>query len=343
MRHARNSAQHPGQELDRLQHALVFGYRLVRQGALQLKRDAAPLMAGALAFRTLFGLFPVIIVGTILARAFMGREAFESILSGLFARMFGEQLGAGEGSLGAFMMEMVTRAQEINLTAMGWVGSAVLVYSALGLLVTIENTFNRICRAPSGRSWLRRVPVYWAALTLGPLALGMLLFVNTRFVALTSGLDDWHGVISAVRALWSFAIVWLLLLGIYRLMPAVSVALRPALVGSFVTTLLLSVGQGGLGAYLQGMQSIKLWGSVGLIPLFMFWVYLMWLAVLLGLQVTTILQRMHSGAQTQEADGSLSDGQLADALEGLAGRLRDGEVGDREQRGTDRGSQPGLG
>ena len=41
--------------------------------------------------------------------------------------------------------------------------------------------------------------------------------------------------------------------------------------------------------------------SLGLVPLFMFWVYLMWLAVLFGLQVSATLQMLH-GRKLDEVD-----------------------------------------
>ena len=49
-----------------------------------------------------------------------------------------------------------------------------------------------------------------------------------------------------------------------------------------------------MGMYLQNALSVsQLYGSLGLIPLFMFWVYLMWLAVLFGLEVSSVLQHLH--------------------------------------------------
>jgi membrane protein len=44
-----------------------------------------------------------------------------------------------------------------------------------------------------------------------------------------------------------------------------------------------------------------LWGSLGLIPIFMFWVYMMWLAVLFGLEVAATLQ-MIRGRNVEELE-----------------------------------------
>ena len=64
--------------------------------------------------------------------------------------------------------------------------------------------------------------------------------------------------------------------------------------GAFMAAVLLAIGRHVLGAYLENAVSIsQLYGSLGLIPLFMFWVYLMWLVILFGLEVSATLQMLH--------------------------------------------------
>ena len=51
-------------------------------------------------------------------------------------------------------------------------GTMFLILTALLLMVRIERAFNLIWRVPTARSIRNRVVMYWAVLTLGPLALG---------------------------------------------------------------------------------------------------------------------------------------------------------------------------
>ncbi len=89
---------------------------------------------------------------------------------------------------------------------------------------------------------------------------------------------------------------WLVMFLVYYLFPNTEVPLQPALAGSFVAAVLLVIGEQSLGAYLQNALSLsQLYGSLGLIPLFMFWVYLMWLVVLFGLEVSAILEIVQGG------------------------------------------------
>jgi membrane protein len=299
----RRAATQPGEELDRWQHAARYAYDLGRYGARQLEEDRAPQMAAALAFHSLFGLAPVLIVATILVKAFVGGGAIVEPLHKLLVAAGldrvqiirpGEAAGApepGTTTLAQWLEELTSQLTSVNLSAIGWLGVAVIIYAAIGLMVTIENSFNVIYRAGAGRPWTRRVPLYWFLLTVSPLMVVTAAYVNTQFSNWIASLDAWQSVLNLVRIAWSVGVAWVFMFAVYSLVPNTSVELRPALVGAFVAAVLLEVGENTLLASLGGAFSInQLYGSLGLIPLFMFWIYLMWLAVLFGLQVSAALQ-----------------------------------------------------
>ena len=84
---------------------------------------------------------------------------------------------------------------------------------------------------------------------------------------------------------------WFLMFVIYLWVPNARVRIRPAMIGAFVAAILLEGGKRSLGAYMANAFSVSsLYGSLGLIPVFMFWMYLMWMFVLVGLEVAAILQ-----------------------------------------------------
>jgi len=298
----------PLQELDRWQMAVRFAYDLGRFGARQLRQDRAQDMAAALAFRTLFGLLPVLVVATVLVKAMGMQQHFLGPLNDLFAfwgldqvqiLLPGECGGATE-TLAVWLGERVREAESVNLAAIGWVGLGVTVYAALSLVVTIEHCFNVIYQAPQGRSWARRVPLYWFVLTISPVVMLGGTYVDGWFERQLASLQAHPGLTVASGLAWSVAEMWVLMLLLYRLCPNTTVHRRPAIVGALVAAILLEIGKRFLGLYLQNALSLsQLYGSLGLIPLFMFWVYLMWLAVLFGLQVSSTLQHLH-GRQLAE-------------------------------------------
>ena len=62
------------------------------------------------------------------------------------------EIGTEKNTLGDLLSGVVNQAADYNFAAIGWVGVAVLIYSAISLMFTIENSFNIIYRAPEGRS-----------------------------------------------------------------------------------------------------------------------------------------------------------------------------------------------
>ncbi len=304
----RRAITQPLQELNRWQRAARYAYDLGRFGARQLREDRAPQMAAALAFRTLFGLAPVLVVGMILIKAIKGSDEILRSLHALFvaAGLDKIQVATAEPesalTLAAWLDDLIGQLATTNLAGIGWVGTAVVVYAAIGLMVTIENTFDVIYRASGGRSWSRRVTVYWFILTVGPVMFVLASYLHAHFNDWIASTDTWQWLLLTAQVLSSFAAVWLFMFAVYALVPNAAVKLGPACVGAVVATLLLGAGKHTLGAYLGGAFSInQLYGSLGLVPLFMFWVYLMWLAILFGLQVSSTLQ-MLSGKTLNQID-----------------------------------------
>ncbi len=304
----------PLEELNRFQRTVRFSYNLIRYGARQLQEGRAAQMAAALSFRVLFGLMPVLVVGTVLVRALLGPDDFKRFVPEVFewAGLYNYKItltwtDAAEArrlvSIGEFLEQLISQASTLNVAAVGWMGLALLVYAAIGLMMTIENSFNSIYRAPQGRSWTRRLPLHWFVLTVGPAGLGLTAYIDKLFLRWigSTGIDNW--LIRAAPLVWGFVASWLFLFAIFKLVPNTHVARRSALAGAFVSAVLLEIGRRTLGAYLGHALSVQqLYGSLGLIPLFMFWIYLMWLFVLFGLQVSAILQ-MLGGRELEELQG----------------------------------------
>ena len=330
----------PRSELNRWQMAVRFAYDLGRYGARQLRQDRAPQMAAALAFQTLFALLPVLVVGTVFVRAVRGVNQFEEQFSRLlvFAGMDqlriippgSDEASAASISLATWLEQLIAHAAQTDLAAIGWVGLVVVVYAAISIMVTIENSFNTICRAPEGRSWTRRVPMYWFILTLGPVVIGVTMYFDSELAEWTQSLNTWAWVVLAGKLIWSFVQMWVFMAAVYLLVPNTTINVRPALIGAAVAAVLLEIGKRTMGAYLQNAVSLgQLFGSLGLIPLFMYWVYLMWLVVLFGLEVGATLQllesqELHDLEERPQLAGLVDPASIVAVLEYAAQQFREG-------------------
>lgn len=331
----------PLDELNRWQRAARFAYDLSRHGARQLREDRAPQMAAALAFQTLFALVPVLVVVMLIVQAFMPLQEFNGLVGKMlaWAGMTDVTVTVPDGiaaepqdtSLQVWLTELIRQAADTNLKFVGWIGGGVIVYSAISMLVTIETSFNTVYRAPEGRPWSRRVPLYWFLITISPAA----IYATTVAHLMVEGwARDFAGVpwfIEVVHVAWSLTIGWLFWFVVYSLVPNTTVSLQSSAIGALVCAVLLEIAKRSLGAYLSNAFTIsQLYGSLGLVPLFMFWVYLMWLFILFGLEVSATLQFLDNRAleeieKRRATTGLVEPAAVVSVMEVVAEGFRDGQ------------------
>ncbi len=87
---------------------------------------------------------------------------------------------------------------------------------------------------------------------------------------------------------------WVLLFLVYALMPNTQVSIQAAAIGALVSAFLWEVAKFAFQIYVaKAVPYSALYGSLGLIPLFLFWMYVTWILVLFGLTLTKTLQTLH--------------------------------------------------
>ena len=200
-------------------------------------------MAAALSFRTLFGLVPVLFVATLAARSLAG-ENFPKFVESL-AEMAGlDEIGIDvvtEGSgtvekqpLSNWIEELVRFSGTIDLSALGIIGVIVVLFSAIWLIVAIENTFNIVCRSANSRPWHRRILVYWSMLTLGPILLAMLPVLDNELRGFVDDQTTLPTSYVIVRPILGFCLLFLLLFFAYSVIPTVRMRWKTIVTGALV-------------------------------------------------------------------------------------------------------------
>ncbi|MCA9287684.1 MAG: YihY/virulence factor BrkB family protein [Phycisphaerales bacterium] len=205
-----------------------------------------------------------------------------------------------------WITDLVNRVQRIAFQAIGAIGVLMLAYAAISMLIEVERAFNDIYRAPRGRAWRQRIPLYWTMLTLGLTLVLFTFFLSARATAWLGDLSPALGQGSALGTLITFSATLLtstlLFIGVYLWVPNTRVAWRPACIGAFVAALGWEISKLGLAQYTNFATGYaRLYGSLGLIPLLLIWVYATWLIVLFGLQVAYALQHYKTWKAEDEA------------------------------------------
>lgn len=249
-------------------------------------------MAASLAYRTLLGLVPLLVVATVVARGLMADKFPEFVsdlvenlgLSGLEIVSEGEQISVGE-----WVRSLVARAGEVNLTTLGWVGVAVVLFTAIWLVAGVEDSMNQIARSRLTRAWTRRILLYWFLLTAGPLLLAAVPLLTTKLQGVANALPQWGWLLMLARTCVSVGLIWLLLWVVYTVVPTTELKARHLVIGAFAAAVLIEAGRRFLAAYVMHLLTTRatIYGSLGVAPIFMLWLYFMWLFVLLGVSLAS--------------------------------------------------------
>ncbi|QEL56767.1 YihY family inner membrane protein [Chromobacterium paludis] len=240
-------------------------------------------VSGSLTFTTLLALVPLFTIALTVISAFPVFSEYSTrfkimLLSTLVPEFAGKVITV-------YMRQFADNAEK--LTAAGIV---MLGVTALMLMSTIERTFNAIWGVRRGRPWLQQSMVYWTVLTLGPLVLGgsllswRWLFKVTRFEKNLPLLADMLEVGGTI------VLTALVLSLLYRIVPNRFVPFRHAVTGALATSVLLELTKTGFGFYISQVASYQLvYGAFASIPIFLLWVYCLWLVVLAGAVFTSAL------------------------------------------------------
>lgn len=180
--------------------------------------------------------------------------------------------------------------------AIGIAGILALILIVIQLFSSIENAFNQIWGVKRGRNWLLRIAFYWGAATLGAvLALGSLALMSaSTFVTMIESLP----MGSEIRQLFIWAgplismiVLMGLLTGFYKFIPNTDVGLWPSVTGAITVVIMLYLNNLMAFLYLRNVTlNQSLFGALGVLPVLMFGLYVFWLIVLLGGQITYATQ-----------------------------------------------------
>ncbi|MFC1739160.1 YhjD/YihY/BrkB family envelope integrity protein, partial [Planctomycetota bacterium] len=170
-------------------------------------------------------------------------------------------------------------------------GVVFVIWAALALLSTIEKAFNNIWHVSRGRSFLHRMINYWALLTLGPLLLGLGIYISTRYSAI--GQIQKTVISNAAPIVVSFLVAGIAFFLLYFVLPNTKVQAKSAIWGAAVAALVWVAAKGLFGYSVTELKMYRtVYGTLALFPITILWIYITWLIVLFGLQLTFTTQHL---------------------------------------------------
>jgi len=251
---------------------------LSRFGSDRLMRHAS-----SLAFSSLLALAPMVAIAFAMLSLF---SSFEQLGSSFEVVIYKFLLPAAGDELKTYIEQFAGQAGQLTI-----VGIFFFLLSALVLLSSIEQSFNDIWRVEKGRSFISRITIYWALISLGPLLMGASLSISTYIFSLSIW-GGFGGHVSSIGILLlPFIFETMAFMLLYLVMPNVKVSIIHALFGALVASFLFELGKRAFALYLVNFDNYEvIYGALATLPIFLIWVYLSWVIALIGAEVVAVLQ-----------------------------------------------------
>ena len=239
--------------------------------------------SGYLSYVTLLSMVPLLAVIFSLFSIFPFFEKLKEEVEEFVFRNFVPELGD-------VLQEQILSFVD-NATRMTPFGLIVLLVVALLLLSSIDHTLNQIWRVGKNRGIILSYSIYIVVLISSPVLLGTGLAANSYLVSLGgieegSELSTIKLILSSMHFLGSFLFFLLL----YIVVPHTKVHFWSAVFGALIATLLFELSKSVFALYFINFPVYQaIYGALAVIPLLFVWVFISWVVVLVGAQISASL------------------------------------------------------
>lgn len=260
----------------------------------RISRHNLMLWASALTYTTLLSLIPFLT----LAFSVLKEMGVQNSITPLVMR----QLTGDSQDVASRIMEYINNT---NTASVGIIGLMFLLFVALLIMDSITDAFNRICEVKETRPFWRLLIEYLAIAIIGPVMLALMMTMTSlvqsqwlvRWLVHETPLGE---PVLVFFKLVPYILIVLSLILLYRLVPNAAVSLRSAIIGGTLAGFFWQGAHWGYFHFQIGIARYSaVYGALAFLPFLLFWIYLSWIIVLLGLE----LAMMHQAGQRPLKDG----------------------------------------
>jgi len=256
----------------------------------RFREDRLGLTASSLTFTTTIALVPFITVALAVFTAFPMFAKFQVVLQKwLIESLVPDNIAR---QVLGYLNQFAGQASKL-----GAVGVAVLLGTALALIFTIDRTLNSIWRVRTPRPFGQRMLIYWSAITLGPLLLGLSLSMTSYAVSASKGLvGSLPGGVGLVLDTLQFLLVAAGMAAMFRFVPNTHVRWGHAWMGGLFVSAGMELAKKVLALYLSKVPTYSVvYGAFATVPILLVWIYVAWTIVLLGATLTAYVPALLAG------------------------------------------------
>jgi membrane protein len=273
--------------LGRYQHELRQAGRYLYNLARDLLDGQITLRAMSLVYTTLLSLVPLLALAFSLLKGLGAHNALEPMLAQFLA-----PLGPQSVEITSNIVRFV---ENIKVGVLGSLGVLLLIYTVLSMIQKVEDAFNFIWRVQTRRRLGQRIGEYLSLLLIGPvtifLALGMTATVmSSGLVARLGEIEPIGALIYALGRLIPYFVIVGLFTFLYAFIPNTRVRFGAAFGGGLLAGFLWQSASLLFASFVANSPNYNaIYSGFAIMILLLIWLYLGWLILLLGCQLSYYL------------------------------------------------------
>lgn len=248
----------------------------------QLVIDDALQSAAALAYTTLLALVPLLAVSFSLLKAFVpGDELSAQVREWMLNTLLADSIN----DVVPIINDILGRASGGTV---GLVGFSFLLVTSVSLFFSVEKAVNRVWRVQAQRPVYVRLTTFYSVITLAPALIGLGFLVDSWISTRLGAAGDALGVVLP----WMLQAAALTLM--YKLLPHAHVRWKAAFTGGLVAAIGFELTQWLFNLYVtsvfDGSVRARIYGGFSLVPIFCLWLYILWIIILGGVEMSYLAQ-----------------------------------------------------
>ena len=253
--------------------------------------DGCRQTAAALTYMSLFAVVPLM---TLMYSMFSLIPAFQGLESQVQEFIFSNFVPQSGEEIQQYLTEFSGQARKLSVA-----GVAILLITAYLMLTNIEQAFNNIWGTVGSRRGLSSFLLYWGILSLGPLLLGIGLMMRTYLVSFQLLVDevDTLGITGLLFEVLPLVFTWAAFSLLFIAVPNCKVSTRYALIGGLVTAVCSELAKIAFGTFIAHSSYTSVYGAFAIFPIFLIWIYLMWILVLGGAELIRSMETFKTARQ----------------------------------------------
>ncbi len=278
------AAEEPWAEILRL---LRYPYALIRD----LWKGDLNLRAMSLVYTMLLAIVPLLAFAFSVLKGLGFHHELKPLLFEFF-RPVGEKAGDLTDKVMGFV-------DNIQSGVLGSLGLAFLIYTVISTIQKVEESLNFVWRVERPRSWARRVSEYLSLMIVGPIltvaALGLTASLgSSSIVHWLHSYEPFGTMMYVIGKIAPYLLVTALFAFMYSFIPNTRVRATPALVGGLTAGVLWVLAGAAFAAFVRYVSRLTVvYAGFAIVLTALIWLYLAWLIVMIGAQISFYVQNPH--------------------------------------------------